>query len=225
VFCAQVGRDVGGQGAGGGLPGEPRVCASDVAEESRKVGNGQERDGKGWAMLIDRDRRAGGSRDLIVGNPGVTTRTHRRARRSGFRSCICHCCSRTCRKITAPASRPDQTRTPDRALPPRGPWRVRATESCIPIDFNSPASNARTLARAPAVRAKRMPRTPTFARAPEPRRADPAARTTVAWQCVAGPWFDGVSSVVLERQRNPRTVGDDLAAFDFHVELADFGDA
>src|SRR5258707_1054101 len=31
--------------------------------------------------------------------------------------------------------------------------------------------------------------------------------------------------VVLERQGNPRAVGDDLAAFDLHVELADLGDA
>src|ERR1700704_4333503 len=33
------------------------------------------------------------------------------------------------------------------------------------------------------------------------------------------------SGFVLERQGHARSVGDDLAAVDFHVQLADFGDA
>ena len=33
------------------------------------------------------------------------------------------------------------------------------------------------------------------------------------------------SALVLERQRNPRAISDDLAVLDLHVELADFGDA
>jgi hypothetical protein len=35
----------------------------------------------------------------------------------------------------------------------------------------------------------------------------------------------GSSGVVLERQGNPRAVGDDFAVFNLHVQLTDLGDA